>query len=115
MDRRDEQLQAARKALQAGDHAGALAIAEELLAADPGDGDALYVAAVAARVAPKSSLGRPARSGVSWRDKAGLDASAPQRAPWYSLSFCFSVLSLKVFKHNANYARFEHFRTMGGV
>ena len=51
MDRRDEQLQTARKALQAGDHAGALAMAEELLAADAGDGDALYVAAVAARYA----------------------------------------------------------------
>ncbi|MEL7738916.1 sulfotransferase [Citromicrobium bathyomarinum] len=54
MDRREEQLQAARKALQAGDHAGALAIAEELLAADTGDGDALYVAAVAARYAGKA-------------------------------------------------------------
>jgi len=53
MDRREEQLQAARKALQAGDYAGGLAVAEDLLVSDAGDGDALYIAAVAARYAGK--------------------------------------------------------------
>ena len=53
MDQRDEHLQAARKALQAGDHAGALSTAQDLLAADANDGDALYLAAVAARYAGK--------------------------------------------------------------
>ena len=53
MDRRDEQLQAARKALQAGDYAGGLAVAEDLLVSDAADGDALYIAAVAARYVGK--------------------------------------------------------------
>ncbi|QYJ07904.1 tetratricopeptide repeat-containing sulfotransferase family protein [Qipengyuania flava] len=49
MSNRDEILARAQKALQASDFAGGLALVEPLVAADPADGDALYMAAVAAR------------------------------------------------------------------
>ena len=49
MASREEQLGSAQKALQAGDFARGLQIVEALLQADPGDGEALYIAAVAAR------------------------------------------------------------------
>ncbi|MDP4574863.1 sulfotransferase [Qipengyuania sp. G39] len=49
MASREEQLGSAQKALQAGDFARGLQIAEALLEADPGDAEALYIAAVAAR------------------------------------------------------------------
>ena len=45
----DESIQAAKAALQAGDFAGGLAEAERMLASDPADGEALYLAAVACR------------------------------------------------------------------
>ena len=49
MNERDEQLGLAQKALQAGDFARGLAVARQVLAGDPGDGEALYMAAVALR------------------------------------------------------------------
>lgn len=49
MASREEQLGSAQKALQAGDFGRGLQIAEALLQADPADGEARYVAAVAAR------------------------------------------------------------------
>ncbi len=49
MASREEQLRSAQKALQAGDFGRGLQIAEDLLQADPADGEALYIAAVAAR------------------------------------------------------------------
>jgi len=45
----EDRLKAARELLQQGDFAGGLAEAETLLSRDPGDADALYAAAVAAR------------------------------------------------------------------
>ena len=54
----------------------------------------------APRVAPKSSLSRPARSGVSWRDKARARRARAWRA------VVLHMLSLPVLSslHNANYA-----------
>ncbi len=49
MSERDEQLARAQKALQAGDFAQGLALVETVLATEPGDGEALYMAAVALR------------------------------------------------------------------
>ena len=49
MSEGDRQLGLAQKALQGGDFAQGLALAEEVLARDPGDGEALYMAAVALR------------------------------------------------------------------
>ena len=49
MENRDEQLALAQKAMQAGDFAQGLALAEGVLAGEPGDGEALYMAAVALR------------------------------------------------------------------
>ena len=46
----------AQEALQRNDFAGGLARADTLLAKDPKDGDALYVAAVAARYRPRHSF-----------------------------------------------------------
>ncbi len=45
----DERAKAAKAALQAGDFAGGLTLAEGMLARDPADGEALYLAAVACR------------------------------------------------------------------
>ena len=49
MTDRDDILACAQQALQANDFAGGLALVEPLLADDPADGEALYMAAVAAR------------------------------------------------------------------
>ncbi|RIV85048.1 tetratricopeptide repeat-containing sulfotransferase family protein [Aurantiacibacter zhengii] len=49
MENRDEQLALAQKAMQSGDFPQGLALAEGVLAAEPGDGEALYMAAVALR------------------------------------------------------------------
>ncbi|MEN7538602.1 sulfotransferase [Aurantiacibacter flavus] len=49
MSERDEHLALAQKALQAGDFAKGLTLAEQLLASKPDDGEALYMAAVALR------------------------------------------------------------------
>ncbi len=49
MENRDEQLALAQKAMQSGDFPQGLALAESVLAAEPGDGEALYMAAVALR------------------------------------------------------------------
>ncbi|MWV27230.1 tetratricopeptide repeat-containing sulfotransferase family protein [Aurantiacibacter rhizosphaerae] len=49
MSERDEQLALAQKALQAGDFAKGLALVERVLATDPADGEALYMAAVSLR------------------------------------------------------------------
>ncbi|XUU60555.1 tetratricopeptide repeat-containing sulfotransferase family protein [Erythrobacter sp. HA6-11] len=49
MASREEQLKAAQSALQSGDFAAGLAQAEAVLADDPRDGEALYMAAVASR------------------------------------------------------------------
>lgn len=49
MSEGDKQLGLAQKALQAGDFAQGLALAEAVLAGDPGNGEALYMAAVALR------------------------------------------------------------------
>ncbi len=49
MSSRTEQLKAAQQALQAGQFAEGLALAEALLGEDKGDGEALYMAAVACR------------------------------------------------------------------
>lgn len=49
MSERDETEALAQKALQAGDFAQGLALVEPVLATDPGDGEALYMAAVALR------------------------------------------------------------------
>ena len=48
-EQRQEQLEVAQKALQAGDFARGLGLAEDVLEADASDGEALYMAAVAAR------------------------------------------------------------------
>ena len=48
-EQRQERLEAAQKALQAGDFARGLSLAEDVLAADANDGEARYMAAVAAR------------------------------------------------------------------
>ena len=53
-----DQLKAAQEALQRGDFAGGLARAETLLAHDPKNGDALYVAAVAARYLDRHDAAR---------------------------------------------------------
>ena len=53
-----DQLKAAQEALQRGDFAGGLARAETLLMQDPKDGDALYVAAVAARYLDRHDAAR---------------------------------------------------------
>ncbi len=49
MTTRDDRLAQAQKAMQANDFAGGMALVEPLLEEDPNDGDALYMAAVAAR------------------------------------------------------------------
>lgn len=49
MSEHGEQLMLAQKALQAGDFAQGLALVEPVLAAEPGEGEALYMAAVALR------------------------------------------------------------------
>ncbi|GAA4050922.1 tetratricopeptide repeat-containing sulfotransferase family protein [Parerythrobacter jejuensis] len=49
MSDRDEMVVRAQKALQAGDFAGGLALAGQILADDPADSDALYMAAAASR------------------------------------------------------------------
>ena len=49
MAEREEHLKAAQAALQAGDFALGHKLSEELIAANPGDSEALYLAAVAAR------------------------------------------------------------------
>ncbi len=49
MNDRDEQLALAQKAMQAGDFPRGLALVDPLVTADPGDGEALYMAAVALR------------------------------------------------------------------
>ena len=53
-----DQLKEAQEALQRGDFAGGLARAETLLAHDPKNGDALYVAAVAARYLDRNDAAR---------------------------------------------------------
>ena len=53
-----DQLKEAQEALQRGDFAGGLARAETLLMQDPKDGDALYVAAVAARYLDRHDAAR---------------------------------------------------------
>ncbi|MBO9512418.1 tetratricopeptide repeat-containing sulfotransferase family protein [Erythrobacter sp. A6_0] len=53
-----DQLKAAQEALQRGDFAAGLACAEALLAQDPKDGDALYVAAAAARYLDRHDAAR---------------------------------------------------------
>ena len=53
-----DQLKEAQEALQSGDFAGGLARAETLLAHDPKQGDALYVAAVAARYLDRHDAAR---------------------------------------------------------
>ena len=53
-----DQLKEAQEALQRGDFAGGLARAETLLMQDPKDGDALYVAAVAARYLDRNDAAR---------------------------------------------------------
>jgi len=49
MENRDEQLALAQKAMQAGDFPQGLALVEGVLTREPGDGEALYMAAVALR------------------------------------------------------------------
>ena len=49
MSEHGDRVKQAQQALQAGDFAGGLALAETLLASDPGHPEALYIAAVAAR------------------------------------------------------------------
>ncbi len=49
MDNRDETLSHAQKALQSGDFTRGLALAQQVLESEPGDGEALYMAAVSLR------------------------------------------------------------------
>ncbi len=57
-DIKDEALAHARQALQEQDHDRAIGLCEDLLRDDPASGDALYIAAVAARYAAKFDLAR---------------------------------------------------------
>ena len=57
-DIKGEALAHARQALQAQDHDRAIGLCQDLLSDDPANGDALYIAAVAARYAAKFDLAR---------------------------------------------------------